>query len=118
MLLWAAHVVTGGSFLIIGIRNIGNYAMIAELMRVRGVPLPALSAAAGIAMQIGFGGLMMIDVVPAVAALGLAVFVVMATAIVHWPLAKAGAERQENITACLGNAIMLGGLLAQAATKL
>lgn len=42
----------------------------------------------------------------------------MATAIVHWPLGMAGAERQENFTACLGNAIMLGGLLAQASTKL
>lgn len=118
MLLWAAHVVTGGAFLAIGIRNVNNHAMMAELMRVRGVPLPALSAAAGIAMQIGFGGLMMIGVVPAVAALGLAVFVVMATVIVHWPLGKAGAERQEDITVCLGNTIMLGGLLAQAATKL
>ena len=118
MLLWPAHVVTGGAFLIIGIRNISNHATITELMRARGVPLPALSAAAGIATQIGFGGLMIIGVVLAVAALGLATFVVMATAIAHWPLAKTGAERQENITACLGNAIMLGGLLAQAATKL
>ena len=118
MLLWAAHVVTGGAFLIIGIRNIGNHAMMTELMRVRGVPLPAQSAAAGIAMQIVFGGLMIIGVALAVAALGLAVFVVMATAIVHWPLGKARAERQENLTACLGNVVMLGGLLAQAATKL
>lgn len=118
MLLVAARVVTGGAFLIIGIRNISNHAMIAELMRARGLPLPALSSAAGIAMQIGFGGMMIIGFVPAVAALGLTVFVTMATAIFHWPFDKAGADRQENITACLGNAIMLGGLLAQAATRL
>ena len=118
MLLWAAQVVTGGAFLIIGIRNIGNHAMMTDLMRVRGVPLAAHSAAAGIAMQIVLGGLMIIGVALALAALGLAVFVVLATAIAHWPLDKTGAERQENITACLGNAIMLGGLLAQAATKL
>ena len=113
-----ARVLTGGAFLILGIRNIGNHAMLAELMRTRGVPLPALSATAGIAMQIGFGGLMITGIAQVVAALGLAVFAITATAIAHWPFDKEGAERQENITACLGNAIMLGGLLAQAATKL
>ena len=40
-------------------------------MSARGLPLPALSVA-GIAMQIGFGGLMIIGVLPAVATLGLA----------------------------------------------
>ena len=43
--------------------------MMTELMRMRGVPLPALSAATGIAMQIGFGGLLIIGIVSAVAAL-------------------------------------------------
>jgi len=118
VLLLTARVLTGGAFLILGIRNIGNHAMLAELMRTRGVPLPALSATAGIAMQIGFGGLMITGIAQVVAALGLAVFAITATAIAHWPFDKEGAERQENITACLGNAIMLGGLLAQAATKL
>jgi DNA-binding transcriptional ArsR family regulator len=42
-----------------------------ELMSARGLPLPAPSAAAGIAMQIGFSGLMIIGVLPAVATLGL-----------------------------------------------
>jgi len=67
----AVRVLTGGAFLILGIRNVGNYALLVELMSARGLPLPALSAAAGIAMQIGFGGLMIIGVLPAVATLGL-----------------------------------------------
>jgi uncharacterized membrane protein YphA (DoxX/SURF4 family) len=57
-LLWAAHIVTGGSFAVIGLRNIRNHAMISELLRSRGVPLPAVSATVGIAMQIGFGALL------------------------------------------------------------
>ena len=113
--LWAARIVTGGAFAIIGIRNIGNRALIAELLRSRGMPMPALSAAVGIAMQIGFGALMMIGLWPSVAASGLAAFVVMATALAHWPFGKTPAERQESITHCLANTIMLGGLLALAA---
>ena len=118
MLLWAARITTGAAFAIIGIRNIGNRAMIADLMRARGVPLPALSAIAGIAMQIGFGGLMITGLWPVVAALGLAVFVVIATAIAHSPFGKTAAELQENITACLVNTIMTGGLLGLAAAGL
>jgi putative oxidoreductase len=118
MILLAARAVTGAAFLILGFRNISNHPILAELMRARGLPLPAISATAGIAMQIGFGGLLIVGIMPAVSALGLAGFVLMATTIAHWPFDKTGAERQENITACLGNAIMLGGLLAQAAIKL
>ena len=114
----SARVLTGSAFLILGIRNIANCALLVELMSARRLPLPLLAATAGIAMQIGFGGLMVIGVLAAFAALGLAIFVVMATAIAHWPFDKSGAERQENITACLGNAIMLGGLLAQTAAQL
>ncbi|MDQ0464203.1 putative oxidoreductase [Caulobacter ginsengisoli] len=114
-LLMAARAVTGGAFLVIGIRNIGNHPVVTDMMRARGVPLPALSAGVGIGMQIGLGGLMITGIFPAVAALGLAAFVVMATAIAHWPFDKAGEERQANISACLVNAIMLGGLLALAA---
>jgi putative oxidoreductase len=115
-LLAAARIVTGLAFAIIGVRNIRNHAMIAGLLRSRGVPLPSLSAAAGIGMQIGFGVLMITGLAPVVAALGLAVFVVMATAIAHWPFGKPPAERDQEITACLANLIMLGGLLALAAT--
>ena len=115
MLLIAARVLTGGAFLVVGIRNIGNRALIAELMRSRHLPLPGLSATVGIALQIGLGALMISGFWPVVAALGLAGFVVAATAIAHWPFGKTGADRQESVTACLGNAIMLGGLLALAA---
>jgi putative oxidoreductase len=117
-LLWIARIVTGGAFAIVGIRNVGNHAMMAELLRSRGVPLPALSAAVGIAMQTGLGMLMITGLWPVVAALGLAVFVVLATAIAHWPFSKTGAERQADITACLGNIVMIGGLLALAAAGL
>jgi uncharacterized membrane protein YphA (DoxX/SURF4 family) len=71
VLLWAARIVTGGAFAIIGIRNVGNRAPVAELLRSRHVPLPALSAVVGIAMQAGFGVLMITGLWPVVAALGL-----------------------------------------------
>jgi hypothetical protein len=42
----------------------------------------------------------------------------MATLIAHWPFDKSGAERTENITACLVNLLVLGGLLAHVALSL
>ena len=114
-LIWAARIVMGGAFLTIGIRNIRNHAMIAGLLRSRGIPLPALSAAAGIAMQGGFGAMLMTGLCPVVAVSGLAVFVVSATVVAHLPVGSTDAQRQENITACLINTTMLGGLLALAA---
>lgn len=117
-LLGAARVVTGLAFLVIGIRNIGNHHLLAGLMMSRRLPAPSLCAAVGISMQIGFGALMLTGIYPTVAAIGLAAFVVLATAIAHSPFGKTGAERQAEITAILANAIMLGGLIALAAAGL
>jgi len=113
-----ARFVTGGAFLAIGIRNISNHSPLTDLMRQRGVPLPSFSAWAGIAMQIGFGALLATGVAAPIAALGLAVFVAGATWIAHWPFDKTGVERSDNITACLANSIMFGGLLAHTALTL
>jgi putative oxidoreductase len=114
----AARIVTGGAFLILGLRNIGNHAEITGLMRSRHIPLPAVSAAAGIAMQIVFGALLATQFWPLAAALGLSLFVIMATAIAHSPFTGTEAERKANVAACLVNAIMLGGLLSLAAAAL
>jgi putative oxidoreductase len=117
-LLIAARVLTGGAFLIIGLRNAPNHKMIDELLRANGVPLAGIAAAVGIAMQIGFGALLVSGFFPAVAALGLAVFVVLATLVVHHFWTFKPPQRAEQITPFLGNTVMTGGLLALAATGL
>jgi putative oxidoreductase len=115
-LLIAARVLAGGAFLIIGLRNIPNHKMIADLLRGNKFPLPGLLAAAGIAVQIGFGALMISGFYPAIAALGLAAFTVLATLMVHSFWMFKPPERDAQINAFLGNTVMTGGLLALAAT--
>jgi putative oxidoreductase len=112
--LFAARVLTGAAFLIIGLRNIPNHKLIAGLLSANRVPLPGLMAGAGIAMQIGFGALMITGFYPAVAALGLALFTVLATLMVHHFWTFKLPERTQEINAFLGNTIMTGGLLALA----
>lgn len=117
--LTAARVVTGGAFAIIGVRNVGNYKPIAGMIGVNKFPMPEFLAATGIAMQIGFGVLMMIGLFPLVSALGLLVFAVIATLMAHsfWTF-KDKAERATQVSAFLANMIMVGGLLALAAAAL
>jgi putative oxidoreductase len=110
-----ARIVSGSAFFVLGIRNIANVGLITELIRARHIALPELSARVGVAMQIVFGGLLAFGPWPLVAAMALAIFVVIATWLAHWPFDKTGAERSENFTACLTNAILVGGLLANAA---
>jgi putative oxidoreductase len=117
-LLLAARILTGGAFLIIGLRNIGNRAMIAELLRTNRFPLPGFLAAVGIAMQIGFGALMVTGYYSAVAALGLAAFTVLATLMAHSFWTFKAEDRGAQITPFLGNMVMTGGLLALAAAGL
>jgi putative oxidoreductase len=110
----AARVVTGGAFLIMGLRNIAYREPLTELMRSRSLPLPAFVALGGIAIQILGGALLVIGRWPRPAGFMLAAFVVAATLIAHWPAGKTGAERTESITACLVNLALVGGLLANA----
>jgi uncharacterized membrane protein YphA (DoxX/SURF4 family) len=80
--------------------------------------LPGLLAASGIAMQVGFGALMVTTYYPAVAALGLAAFSILATLMAHSFWTFKGEERTAQIGHFLANTIMIGGLLALAAAGL
>jgi putative oxidoreductase len=111
--LMAARIVTGGAFAIIGVRNIGNYKPISEMIRANRFPMPEFLAATGIAMQTGFGVLMAVGLFPIVSALGLLAFTVVATLMAHsfW-MFKEKAERTAQTGSFLSNMIMVGGLLA------
>ena len=117
--LTAARIVTGGAFAIIGVRNIGNYKPISGMIGANKFPMPEFLAATGIAMQIGFGVLMMTGLFPLVSALGLLVFTVVATLMAHsfW-MFKDKAERTAQVGSFLANMIMAGGLLALVAAAL
>jgi putative oxidoreductase len=112
-LLLAGRLITGTGFAVLGLVNIGNLGPLTELMRSRSLPLPALVAATGVGAQITLGAMLALGFLPLVASLGLAVFVITATVIVHWPFIGSEEQRAENVIACLVNTILLGGLLTQ-----
>src|ERR1043165_1902506 len=113
-LLLAGRIVAGLGFLVLGLVNIGNHKALTGLMAFRKLPFPPLAAAFGIGMQIVFGGMLAAGLYPAIAALGLAGFVVMASVIAHWPFGKPAAEQKQDVISLLANSIMLGGLLTLA----
>jgi putative oxidoreductase len=117
--LTAARIVTGGAFAIIGVRNVGNYKPISEMIGANKFPMPEFLAATGIAMQIGFGVLMVVGLFPLVSALGLVIFTVVATLMAHsfW-MFKDNAQRGAELGSFLSNMIMIGGLLALVAAAL
>jgi putative oxidoreductase len=117
-LLIAARMLAGGAYLIIGLRNVPNHKTVAELLAANKVPLSGLAAAIGIAMQIGFGALLLSGFYSAIAALGLAAFTVLATLIVHHFWTYKPPERTTQVNAFLANTIMTGGLLGLSAAHL
>jgi putative oxidoreductase len=116
--LIAARTLTGAAFLLVGLRNVENHASIKELIASKKAPFPGAVAAVGIGMQIVFGGLMATAYYPAVAALGLLVFVVLATLLAHDFWAKEGEARKADESAFLVNVAIAGGLLALASAAL
>jgi putative oxidoreductase len=116
--LLAARVMTGGAFLVIGLRNIAHRRAIAEMLRANGFPFPLFLATCGLAMQTGFGALMVSGYWLAIAAAGLLVFTVLATLMAHSFWTFKGEERAAQANAFLANSIMAGGLLALLAAGL
>ncbi|HEV7690021.1 MAG TPA: DoxX family protein [Hyphomonadaceae bacterium] len=117
-LLLIGRILAGGGFLIVGLRNIRNHCPITGLMKFRYIPFPAFAAAFGIGMQIVFGLGLALGVYQTICALGLAAFMIMATALAHSPFMGTPEERTANVSACLVNSAMVGGLLALAAVGL
>jgi putative oxidoreductase len=117
--LTAARAVMGGAFAIIGLRNVGKYKPIAGMIGASKFPMPEFLAATGIAMQIGFGVLMVVGLFPLVSALALLVFTVIATLMAHsfWTI-KDRAQRGAEAGSFLSNMIMVAGLLALVAAAL
>ena len=58
------------------------------------------------------GAFLLIGIWMQIAALTLFAFVIGATLLAHLPLGSQPEERQQNVIACLMNAIVAGGLLA------
>jgi putative oxidoreductase len=114
--LITGRVLLGGVFVRGGLTHFPALAPMSEAMRARGVPLARTTLIVGTLWQIVFGVLLMIGVFPALAALALALFLVLATIMMlnfwdHPP----GPEREALVRGFASNVAILGGLLIAAA---
>ncbi|CAM5321510.1 hypothetical protein MAUB1S_05588 [Mycolicibacterium aubagnense] len=111
ILMLIGRCIFGAFFLIAGIRNIARFNERRSGATNYGWLLPAPVMAAGFAVQL-FGGLLLVIgfwVVPA--ALALIVFLVLATALYHNLFLYEGRERDPHLYFTLVNITLAGGLL-------
>jgi len=117
-LIVLARIALGGAFLVAGVRNLLGFRMLAPIMAQLGVPLPQVALAIGIALQIVCGAALALGFYPAWAAAGLALFVVVATAIFHRFWEHQGHERVEHVNGFISNVALVGGFLLAIAVSL
>lgn len=101
----------GALFLISGIGKIFGFAGVAGWMASAGLPFASLLLALTIAIEVTGGLLLIIGWQSRWAALALAAFLVPVTAIFHGFWSADDAHFQEQLTAFLKNAAILGGML-------
>jgi putative oxidoreductase len=118
VIIFIARLLMGGAFLVAGIRNFTRLDKLTGLMASRGVPQAGPVTMAGVALQTVSGALVAIGVLTSWAALGEAVFLIAATAIVHPYWTYPAEERFPHINACITNTALIGGFLLLFAVSL
>jgi putative oxidoreductase len=105
------------AFLATGVRNAGwKFRSHAGRMAAYGVPLPNLVLSAGLALQLVGAVMLALDLHRTVAALLLALFTILASAIFHrWWLVADPLLRHLHLSSLLVNLGVVGGLLLVAA---
>ena len=117
-LIVLAQIALGGAFLVAGVRNLLGFKVLTPIMAQLGAPLPQVALGIGIALQVVCGAALAAGVYPAWAAAGLAVFVVVATAIFHRFWEHQGPERVEHVNGFISNVALVGGFLLAIAVSL
>ena len=106
----------GGYFLIAGIRNFMNLAVLDPMMAARNPPQPALLLRAGLTVQTLAGAMVTLSLWPALGAFALTLFTIAANAMFHAFWEHTGDERRTHINSVLTNCAVVGGLLLAIAT--
>lgn len=105
----------GGLFVAGGIRHHFMVPALVDVMRKRGVPMPRETLAIGSVFQTIVGAMLILDIWPALSALGLVGFTILASVMFlnFWDM-PAGHERDGALNNVLTNIAVIGGLLVVA----
>ena len=115
-LAFVGRIIVGATFVWSGIRMVISLPMITLLLQSKRVPAPMFVATSGAAIEIVLGALLLVSLWVPVVSVTLAIFVVAATVMVHNPVGLEGKERGEVFNVIISNLLIVGGLLALAAT--
>ncbi|MFC5068458.1 DoxX family protein [Flaviflagellibacter deserti] len=116
LLLLLARVLAGGAFIVIGIRILRGLPLVADLLKSKRIPLPKLVAQCGAIIEIVLGALAISGFWLFEVAIAMAAFVIVATLMVHDIWNTRGPQREKELNVILSNTIIVGGLLAIAAS--
>jgi putative oxidoreductase len=118
LLLVAGRILLGGLFVVGGIRHFFILPMVSQAMAQRGVPAPRLVLVSGSTFEVAAGLLLMLGILVPIAATGLVIFTLAASAMMmnFWDME--GAAREAALNGWLSNLAIIGGLLIAAAQSL
>ncbi|GLS20888.1 hypothetical protein GCM10007874_39050 [Labrys miyagiensis] len=115
LLLTAGRVLLGGLFVFGGLRHLALFHPVSEAIRARRVPFAPLVLLGGTIFQILAGLLLMAGWLVALSALGLAVFTLLASLMMHNFWSLEGDARTAALNGWQSNLAIIGGLLIAAA---
>ncbi|MCR4268206.1 DoxX family protein [Nitratireductor sp. ZSWI3] len=107
----AGRLLLGGAFVFAGLRNLGNIPYLTGVIAGRGMPLPRMALIAGISLQCIAGALLIAGLWTRFAALGLILFLLVATVLFHNFWDHQGPERVARINGIVSNAALAGSFL-------
>lgn len=113
-LIVLGRLVFGGIFVVDGLLNFRNFAVLEAIMSKTGLPAPRLVLIAGLLLMTGSGALVMSGYALSLGGLGLALFILVATALFHRFWDFGGQERKDHFNAFLSNCALFGGALVLA----
>jgi putative oxidoreductase len=117
ILIIISRILLGGYFLQSGLRNLQKLEAHTGILRSKGVPMPRVALIVALAVQIVGGLSVVLGVYPAIGAIGLIGFTVLASVLYHNIFAYQGEERMSHLGSVLTNLALIGGLLSVVATS-
>ena len=111
ILIIVGRFLIGAYFAQAGIRNFLKTPMHTDILRQKGIPMPRESLWVALAVQT-LGGLMVaLGILPAIGAIGLIAFTIVANYLYHNFTQFTGDERERHMNQVLGNVAVVGGLV-------
>ena len=111
LLIIIGRFLLGGYFLQAGIRNFMKIPLHTSILEKKGIPMPRESLLVALVVQVLGGAMVAFGVFPALGAIGLILFTIVANYLYHNFTQFQGEERKSHLASVLVNLGIIGGLL-------